>query len=272
MQRSVYSSGVHMRKLRDIFGNREYSDLLNELRQRLINTESKVDQVLRLHSADFFGHPDQRYGHLTYSQHGEDLVFVALFEQLNIAKPTYLDIGANHPINCSNTALLYKRGARGVNVDASPDVIRLFDAMRPDDKNVNVGIAGKEGVLTFFRMSATSGRNSFSRDAIDELIAKDPHKKMADEIQVPVITLDEAMSLYFGDNVPDLVSIDAEGLDLEILQTLSFKKRPKIFCIETISSAGEYEGEMHHIMVSNGYRKCIQMYANAIYLDGALQI
>ncbi|MGB5027475.1 MAG: hypothetical protein WBO38_03165, partial [Chitinophagaceae bacterium] len=39
----------------------------------------------------------------SYSQSGEDIIVSYLFERMGIKKPTYLDIGANHPIALSNT-------------------------------------------------------------------------------------------------------------------------------------------------------------------------
>src|SRR5579871_5884717 len=66
------------------------------------------------------GHPHQIFGHLTYSQHGEDMIFANIFHIIGIEKPSYMDIGAYHPINISNTAYFYAKGSRGVNIDANP--------------------------------------------------------------------------------------------------------------------------------------------------------
>ena len=50
------------------------------------------------------------HSQLSYAQSGEDLILAHLFYKLNIAKPTYLDIGANHPSFISNTYFFYLRG------------------------------------------------------------------------------------------------------------------------------------------------------------------
>src|SRR5690606_9910227 len=74
----------------------------------------------------YSGHPDQHYGHITYSQHGEDLLILNLFDQLQIKNPSYLDLGAHHPTDISNTKLLYDRGSRGVNIEANRHLIEAF--------------------------------------------------------------------------------------------------------------------------------------------------
>lgn len=43
----------------------------------------------------------------SYSQCGEDLLILCALKTLKIAKPTYLDIGTNHPIFKNNTYLFY---------------------------------------------------------------------------------------------------------------------------------------------------------------------
>ncbi len=86
------------------------------------------------------GHPDQAFGHISYSQHGEDLFLLNIFRLIGIETPSYLDLGAHHPWHISNTALMYHRGSRGVNVEANPILFEAFLTERPLDKNVNMGV------------------------------------------------------------------------------------------------------------------------------------
>lgn len=52
---------------------------------------------------------------------------------MGIKKPSYIDIGAHHPYEISNTAIFYMNGCRGVNVEANPNLIDEFYKERPDD-------------------------------------------------------------------------------------------------------------------------------------------
>ncbi len=87
-----------------------------------------------------FDHPHQWYGGRTYAQHGDDLAIINLFNCLRIQQPSWLDIGAHHPFHLSNTALLYQRGSRGINVEANPALMEAFKLHRPEDKNVCVAV------------------------------------------------------------------------------------------------------------------------------------
>jgi FkbM family methyltransferase len=193
-------------------------------------------------------------------------VFVALFEALGIDHPTYLDIGAHHPVNCSNTALLYSRGSRGINVDANPDLMDEFARSRPDDINLNIGVAGKRGTLTFYRIDKFSGRNTFSKEAAEAFVAANPQFSITDEISIPVMSLDDILAKHCDGSIPDLLSIDAEGLDFEILSSASFAKRPAILCVETSSAAGQAKDKLTALLSTLGFKKLIQMGENGIFV------
>ena len=247
---------------------------LVEIRQRLIHTEDKLTAFIEGGAkSKFGGHADQRYGHISYSQHGEDMVLIALFDRIGVAHPSFLDIGANHPLNCSNTALLRERcGSRGVNVDANPDAIEIFKRERPEDVNVNVGVAGQQGSMIFYRFDHYSPINTFSKAHAESFMASNVALRIQDEIVVPVLTLDQVVDTYCDGLFPDLLSIDAEGLDYEILMAGSFATRPKILCVETVGPSGDMGNSIDELVASKGFRKCIRMHGNTIYLDSGLSL
>lgn len=53
-----------------------------------------------------------------YSQEGEDLVLNRIFGEQ--ATGYYVDVGAHHPFRFSNTAIFYKKGWCGINIDPLP--------------------------------------------------------------------------------------------------------------------------------------------------------
>ena len=71
---------------------------------------------------------------ICYSQNGEDLILNRFLE--NKKNGFYIDIGAHHPIRFSNTYLFYKKGWRGINIDAMPGSMDLFNKIRSRDINI----------------------------------------------------------------------------------------------------------------------------------------
>ena len=176
-------------------------------------------------------HPDQRYGNVTYAQHGDDLMLLAIFDRLGVKKPFYVDIGAHHPSIISNTKLLYDRGSSGVNVDPSSYAIKVFNAERPRDQNLQVAIGPAEGIFDFYMYGERSGRNTLSLDEVESLKGV---LKVQETRKVHVITYAQLIQNYVK-RTPDLLLIDAEGLDYAILESIDFKTLgyPLVLCVET---------------------------------------
>ena len=61
----------------------------------------------------------------------------------------YVDVGAHHPRRYSNTYLFYKRGWRGINIDAAPGSMKSFSKTRPRDINLEIGCAKQAGLKEF---------------------------------------------------------------------------------------------------------------------------
>ena len=74
----------------------------------------------------------------SYSQDGEDMVLRKIFKNQKMG--FYVDIGAHHPKRFSNTHLLYKKGWKGINIDATPGSMKLFNQLCPRDTNLELGV------------------------------------------------------------------------------------------------------------------------------------
>jgi FkbM family methyltransferase len=214
-------------------------------------------------------HPDQQFGCRTYAQHGDDLVALALFTAMGISRPSYIDIGAHHPFNISNTALLYSRGSRGVNVEANPNLSKAFRDARPDDVNLNVGVAGQRGELTFYMIDAWSGRNTFDKSIAEAFVRDHPQFKISATAQIPVITVQDIIEKHCGGIFPDFLTLDVEGLDEEILRSISYEvSAPKVICVETVNAGGAGSGRtIKDFLVSKGYFCVMRCGANSIFVQ-----
>ncbi len=201
-----------------------------------------------IHDLPWSGHTDQVFGGVTYAQHGDDLIMLAMFHQLKIYRPSWLDVGAHHPYHLSNTALMYERGGRGINVEANLDLMGAFAEHRPGDVNVCAGVTALGGSrpIRFYRTHAP-GLSSFDHSLASKY-------GIASEVEVPVVTIQEIVTKSAGGVFPDLLTVDAEGLDLEILGSVDWSGScPKVVCAEAFTADRDIREELRQLLVGAGY-------------------
>ena len=205
----------------------------------------------------------------SWSQCGEDLIMRYLFDLLQIARPSYIDIGAHHPWYYNNTYLFYRQGARGVNVEPDPSLYAGLRRGRRHDVNLNMGIGPRAAEMDFYVMSSRT-LNTFSAIEARKYVEQ-RGLRIVDTRRIRVQTFSQAVGAHMG-RTPDLVSLDVEGLELDILRSIDFSEnRPHVFCIETLSYAGGdgsgvKNSEIHALMLENGYMLYADTYINSVYV------
>jgi FkbM family methyltransferase len=178
--------------------------------------------------------------HLSFAQAGEDKILRFLFSSMGYKNISYLEIGTNNPIDINNTYLFYLGGSRGVCVEPNPMLISKIKKYRPEDicLNIGVGISNGDDLLDFYIFDESDpekGLSTFSKQEA-EFVQNTTHIKIAEVKRIPVTTINKILEENFGNKSPDFVSVDVEGLDLEILQSIDFMKyRPIAICVETVN-------------------------------------
>jgi len=210
-------------------------------------------------------HPDQRFGGVTYAQHGDDIVIRCVFDSLGIDNPSYLDIGAHHPSNISNTKLFYDAGSRGINVEANPNLFSQFMVDRPYDINLNFGVGKEAGFIPFYMIDNYSGRNSFDFETVNAFVQDYPEFSIKQVVDLPVMTVAQLLS---NRAVPDFLTIDVEGLDYDILKSIDFERYPfKVICVEVGGSDKiNYADAVSSLLEENNYFSLIRCGANLIFV------
>jgi len=174
----------------------------------------------------------------TYSQFGEDLIIDSFFGEY-IGK--YVDIGCYHPIKYSNTALLHKKGWKGINIDLNPTSIDFFNSCRKDDKNILACLSDKKEKVTIFLDSEFSALNSVNLEN-SKNFKINQIKKIETETQI------------FSDLVKDrfdFLNIDCEGNDYKILKSINLKDySPKLISIEV---SEDNKIDIYNFLNLNGY-------------------
>jgi len=194
-------------------------------------------------------------GRLSFSQCGEDLLVDYIFRLRGLEFPTYLDIGANDPYLLSNTAFFYRKGCRGINIEANPQLIHQLRRHRKNDINLNIGVGREEGELDFYILQDPT-LSSFSKDESERLT--EMGVKLESVKKIRLTTLEKIIYKYCNGIFPDFLSIDVEGMDLEILHSIPFDKYwPKVICAEAAeyspTGAGARRNDLINFLVSKGY-------------------
>lgn len=202
-------------------------------------------------------------GYSYWGQHCEDLVLSSIFAMIGIEKPTYMDLGANHPVLISNTHFLYKQGCRGINIDANPNMKAVFEKVRPEDINLNVGVSVKEGTLPFYVFGEQCSLNTFSKSEAEKLEKLDCSVQKI--IELPVVKLESIVAEYCPDGFPDFLDCDIEGLDYEILSDYDLASNgPKVICVEV---RAEDIGKFDEMLKKKGYFRFCRLSGNNIYVQ-----
>jgi FkbM family methyltransferase len=129
----------------------------------------------------------------------------------------YIDVGAHHPWHLSNTYKLYWRGCCGITIEPNPDVAALFARRRPRDLHLTCGIARERAELT-----------SFDGEQANRMA-----QQVVERIRVACLPLQDVVDQHRTEGGIDFVSVDCEGLDLDVLSSLDWTRvRPTAVIVE----------------------------------------
>ena len=211
-----------------------------------------------------------RWAVRSWSQEGEDLILNRIFW----AKRSgfYIDVGAHHPKRFSNTFLFYKRGWRGINIDAMPSSMVAFRKARSRDINLEIGVGEEEKELNYYVFNEPA-LNGFSQELSQERHASDSSYFITEIIKLKVIPLSVLLDRYLppGEKI-DFMSVDVEGHDLQVLKSNDWSKyRPSYVLAENIGSSlheiGQSETDL--FMHDNGYVPFAKSVNTVFYRDAS---
>lgn len=197
----------------------------------------------------------------SFSSAGEDMILRHLVGSDKM-DGFFVDVGAYHPVVFSNTHFFYVNGWRGINIEARPGSRGLFQAVRPHDINLEVGVSKERGEMTYYYIGPDSPMNSFSREFLEKIGMMG---QVTNEIPIPVFPLADLL----GEHLPpgqviDFMSVDVEGFDLQVLESNDWDAfRPKFVVVED-TALDARSSEIVRFMKTRGYDVCAQ---NVIILD-----
>jgi FkbM family methyltransferase len=210
---------------------------------------------------------------ISYSQCGEDLIVDYIFKYILLQPEfNYFDVGAHHAYYLSNTALFYKKGMKGICIEPDPLLHNEIIKSRTNDICLNIGIGynNDENLteeLEFYIMSVRT-LNTFSKEEAERLDREGTYK-ILEKKKIPVVHLHKLFNEYF---VPDFLSIDVEGIDLQIVKSIDFNiYRPRVICVETAEFSpvppGKKVYDTINYLISREYMVYSDTFNNTIFLD-----
>jgi FkbM family methyltransferase len=196
-----------------------------------------------------------------FSQFGEDLAIIEFVDEDPTIESFYVDVGAFHPIHCSNTLLLHKRGWRGMNIDLQDGKIAEFRRKRPNDINIVAACSDKEQEM--LALSYDAGGITDRLTTIDQpntlsVVGEKP----LSSVKVRSTTLNRLLSQNNVEHIGYL-NIDCEAHDFQVLRGIDLELyKPTIISIE-ITTDGD---DIKQYFEDHGYSERRIYYRTHLYV------
>jgi FkbM family methyltransferase len=190
----------------------------------------------------------------SFSQEGEDMILRKIFYKQETG--FYVDVGAFHPKKSSNTYFFYKKGWSGINIDAMPGSMKVFNQVRKRDINLEIpiGIDGANVSYYEFEDKALNGFESSTLKNKDQSKSQNQIKKIH---KLKARSLNAILGQYLpsGKEI-DFLTIDVEGQELNVLKEFDFNKYAPSWILSEIwnySMKIGFVNPVDTILKQNGY-------------------
>ena len=185
----------------------------------------------------------------SYSQYAEDLIIQSYFSR-KLKNGRYVDVGCHHPRRGSNTYGLYKKGWSGILIDLEKTKVMANQLIRRKDKVILAAVSDTEEWMEIFSDKTYSTNTTIKKN-----------KNSTNEHSIGHIKTQTLTNILNEQNFQkkfELLSIDVEGVDLQVLKGLDLVSyQPQIICIENWNSkygiSGILNSEIHQYLNRKNY-------------------
>jgi FkbM family methyltransferase len=240
--------------------------------ERLVQAEEIIE---KLDVSNLFNYDhDSFFNKKTFAQSGEDSILAYIIHVLGIPfdQVNYIDLGANHAKEMSNTFFFYKKGSQGVLIEANPELIPELKFHRHRDIVLNKLVDTISNNKIEFYILSGDGLSTPDKDSISKIREVNPNIEIVDTKLVETISYNDIVENYLGKS-PTILSIDIEGKDIEIIKSIDFDKyRPVLIVIEMISydvflNHHTKNSEVYNFLKSKDYEEYAFTGINSIFID-----
>ncbi len=168
----------------------------------------------------------------------------------------FVEVGANHPKELSQSWHLEQRGWNGILIEPLPEMAELLRQTR-SAKVFAVACSSRKDAGRRLPFYVAGKMSSLDRDAMA------PGCQPQTIIDVPVRTLDDILMEAGAPQPLELLSVDVEGHEIEVLRGFDFDRwRPRLMLLE------DHVGNLrkHKFVMSAGYRLVRRIGHNGWYV------
>lgn len=220
------------------------------------NIDTIIYPLLRFGEGDWIG---------LYAKQCEDFLLLKLLRQIGLSDVRYLEIGVCHPIMRNNIYMLHKAFSRegschGVLVEPNPICWDIIEEYRPWDVLLKCGVGIENRESTFYMFPDLLGCSTFVKEKAEEKARR--YGSKYEEMRIPTREINQIIAEHF-DRTPDILAIDAEGMDFRILKEWDSDKYPcKLVVVEPSKEADD----INQLMQAKGYRMYAKTAENEIWV------
>ncbi|MCH7396521.1 FkbM family methyltransferase [Belliella sp. DSM 107340] len=184
---------------------------------------------------------------------GEDRIIEALLSPKITEEGFYVEVGSNHPKFLSNTYSLYRKGWKGICIDANPKFNKIHNRLRPNDIVITALISNEENTRPFYFVQ------NDVLSSIDQKVVNQ-YRKDGLEVNETIMKTTTLAKIFAKHQVPkyfDLLIIDAEEHDREVLEGMDWENfKPKWVIIEdeTWGLSNNSDNSILPYMLDRGYQ------------------
>lgn len=187
---------------------------------------------------------------ISYSINREDVVLSRVFS--DVSQGFYVEVGANDPVEGSNSYHFYQLGWRGICLEPGA-IFQKFAAARPRDISLNVAASDQAGELAFHEFPvghALSSLHDRQPDVGQQFLAGKKVRK------VPVEPLRDILARHNPPEI-DFMGIDVEGHERQVLLGNDWTRwRPKVLFLEATAEGRNTPGQhlWEDLVTAAGYK------------------
>lgn len=189
---------------------------------------------------------------LTKSRNQDLSYFFSSLKEIGFKSNNVIDVGANRGYWTRDILAIFPN-AKITMIEPQTHLKLHFDDLLSSNPNINflpIGVGSKSGKFDF-----TLRNNDDSSTFL--MSSSDAKEKGLEQVEIPVKSLNELLKA--GDiDMPDMVKIDAEGLDLEVLNgATDLFRKTEIFLVEAAVNNHIFPNTFYKVinyMEDNGYR------------------